>query len=52
MATAREMAAQHLGAAGSEQPLHGSDEEAAHLRDAKRHFARLKKIGPYWRQAA
>jgi triphosphatase len=51
MATAREIAAQHLG---GDEAAPGSDvaaEQAEHLRDAAKHFSRLEKAGPYWRAA-
>ena len=52
IATAREIAARHLTADRASEPLHGEEEQATHLREAQRHFRRLKKVGAYWRQPA
>jgi inorganic triphosphatase YgiF len=52
MATAREIAARHLGRGEGAKPLEDGEEERGHLRDAKRHFARVKKVGTYWREPA
>jgi inorganic triphosphatase YgiF len=51
MATAREIAASHLSSE-SEPAAHGGEDEARHIAEAATHFARLEKVGAYWRQAA
>lgn len=52
MATAREIAAAHLDAAGEGAAIRAPDEEARHLAEAADHFARLEKVGAYWRAPA
>jgi CHAD domain-containing protein len=53
MATARAIEAEHFAAAGTAAPPpQGEEEEARHIAEAAAHFARLEKVGPYWRAAA